>query len=115
MPIEDELNEFNISQKTELEGVADQLFNDKIDVKGQSSIDMKTNLEDDEIGLCMINDIIFREIDMPELSPTNQFKRLASSRKGWKTEAFVRTAQGTQELRSGGSVGERLKGLFTPR
>ena len=106
--LEDDLKEISLNQKTELEGVAKELFRDEKD----SESDQKTNIEPEELGLCLINDIVFDNIGMPELSPTKQFKRLASSRKGWKTEAFVRIGQGTMDMRSGGGFGQRFMSLF---
>lgn len=113
MALEDELKEINLNQQSELQGVAQELFEDKQDVKtGKSSIDMKTNLDNDEVGLILINDAIFKIIGLEDLSPTGQFKRLASSRQGWKTEAFVRTAQGQSEMRNGGGLMNGFKNMF---
>jgi len=110
MAIEDELKEFEISQPSEMQGVAKELFDDD---KDANKIDQKTNLIDEEIGLCMVNDLIFSEIDMQELCPTKQFKRLASSRRGWKTEAFVRTAQANNENKAG--LGSKFGDMFKQR
>ena len=111
MSIEDELNEFEISQPSELQGMARELFSDD---KDANKIDQKTNLIPEEVSLCMVNDIIFDSLGMTALSPTSQFKRLASSRKGWKTEAFVRAAQSTNEARGGGMM-DRLGGMLQPK
>ena len=116
MSLDDQLNEINLKDPSELEGVAKQLFEDsRDDITGLNSIDMKTNLIDEEIGLCLINDIIFKSLSLDDLSPTRQFKRLASSRGGWKTEKFVQTASGIRDERSGGSFGNKLAGLFGRR
>jgi hypothetical protein len=112
MPLEDDVKEWNVSQKSELEGVANQIFMDNDSGSELPAIDMRTNLESEEIGLCLVNDLVFKELGLKELSPTRQFKRLASSRRGWKTEAFVRTAQGTNDMRSGGSFGDKIGRLF---
>ena len=114
MALENELNELNLKETSELEGVAKQMFED-IEVDGVSSIDLKTNLQDEEVGLCMINDIIFKQIGLPELSPTKQFKRLVSSRGGWKTEKFVQTAGGIMGSREGSSMMGRIGSMFQPR
>jgi len=58
MTIEDDLDEIKINGESELEGVAKQLFDDTKNPDNFSSIDMKTNLIDEEIGLCLINDIV---------------------------------------------------------
>lgn len=108
MSIEDELNEINISQPSELQGMAKELFSDD---DNASKIDQKTNLTTEEVSLCMINDIIFSSIGMSNLSPSSQHKRLASSRQGWKTEAFVRATQSTNEIRGGGMM-SGLKDMF---
>lgn len=116
MSLEDDVKEVGMMQQSELQGMARELFEDKFDDKQkQSSIDLKTNLVDEEVGLCMINDIIFSFIDLPELSPTKAFKRLASSRKGWKVESFVKAAQGSQDMRFGGAMMRRMGGMFGGR
>jgi len=112
MTLEKDLDEISLREKSELEGVAEQLFDDTTK-DGKSSIDLKTNLHDEEIGLCLINDSIFRMIEMPELSPTAQFKRLVSSRGGWKTNKFVETATGIREGRESGL--NKLGSLFSKR
>ena len=115
MALDDDVNELNLKQTSELEGVAEQLFNDSKAKDGLSSIDMRTNLEDEEVGLCLINDMIFKMIGMEELSPTRQFKRLASSRQGWKTEKFVNTAQGVNDRKAGGGFMDNMKSAFGRR
>ena len=112
MPLEDDLQQFAVNQKSEMEGVAEQIFEDK-ETDGMSSIDMKTNISDEEIGLCLVNDLIFNQLGLKELSPTRQFKRLASSRQGWKTESFVKTTQGINEMQSHRGLRDRLGNLFS--
>jgi len=112
MTLEKDLDEISLREKSELEGVAEQLFDDSTK-DGKSSIDLKTNLHDEEIGLCLVNDAIFKLIEMPELSPTAQFKRLVSSRDGWKTNKFVETATGVKDQRESGL--NKLGSLFNRR
>ena len=112
MALENDLNEISLKEKSESEGVAEQLFDDSTK-EGKASIDLKTNLADEEIGLCLVNDAIFKIIGMEELSPTAQFKRLVSSRGGWKTNKFVETATGVREGRESGL--NKLGSLFRRR
>jgi hypothetical protein len=115
MGIEDELREISLKEPSELEGVAKQLFEDTDSNDGLSSIDMRTNLLDEEVGLCLINDIIFKQIGLSDLSPTRQFKRLASSRSGWKTEKFVQTASGVRDQRDGSGFMNKFSGMLGRR
>jgi len=110
--LEDEVKEFSVHQKTELEGAADQIFEDKLTQEGLSSIDMRTNLTVEELPLCLVNDLVFNIVGCPELSPTRQFKRLASSRNGWKTEKFVQTAQGSNDMKTGTGFMDKMGNLF---
>ena len=116
MAIDDDIiqAESMITQKSEMEGMGEQIFDDKED-NGMSNIDMKTNLDHDEVVLCMLNDKIFDAIGLPELSPSRQFKRLASSRKGWKMEKFVSGAQAMNTMRSGGGFFDRIGDAFRRR
>ena len=116
MAIDDDIMhaEQMLTQKSEMEGMGEQIFDDK-ESGGLSNIDMRTNLDHDEVVLCMINDKIFEMIGLPELSPSRQFKRLASSRKGWKLEKFVNGAQAMNTMRSGGGLMDRFTNLFQRR
>ena len=111
MSLEDDVKEGVVTQRSELEGVAQQIFKDD----NVDESDKKTNLTDEEIPLCMINDVMFRLFDCDELSPTSNFKRLKSSRNGWKMDMFRQTATGAFEVRGGGGFGEKLGKLFGRR
>lgn len=114
MGLEDQVGTFDVSQRTELEGFSVELFDDS-ESQGRSAIDQKTNIENEELGLCLINTQVWNLIEMPELDPSRTFKRLASSRKGWKVEKLSEAARGRRENVEKRGVLDTLKGMFSRR
>jgi len=105
--LDEVLANVNMNEKTEMEGMADQIFK-----KGDS----RSNLFEPEIGLIITCDVVFDVLSMQNFNPSKNFKSLAKSRRGWSTEKFVEAASGVQNQRSGGSLGSFFKErLFTPK
>jgi len=98
--IDDELENIDLSEKTEMEGVAEQIFKEG---------DSRSNLFQEEIALILTCDLIFPVLGMDRHNPTGNFKNLAKSRKGWSTEKFVEAASRMQNSRSGGTMGGWMK------
>lgn len=104
--IEDVLDKVDLSEKTEMEGVADQVF------KPGSA---RTLLDNEEISNILICDVVMTSLGLDDVNPTNNFKELKKSLGGWSTEQFVRAASGIQDQRAGGGFMNGIKGLFTPK
>lgn len=104
--LEDRLKTVQTNAPTELQGVAQELFD-------TSNTNQKTNLKDAERSLLLVNQKIFCNIlDMPELDPSQDFKELSASVDGWKVGQFVAASQSTRTSRGGGGFIDKVKGLF---
>ena len=113
MSIDDDVRhaeESMLQQRTDLDALGGHMFEDKPSDDGFSNIDQKTNMKTDEIKLCLINEEVFDKLGLSELCPTRKFKRLVSSREGWKTEKFVQASQSQNEKSVG--IGGRIGRLF---
>lgn len=104
--LDDMLRNMDLSEKTELGEVAQNIFH-----PGAG----RTNLTDDEIALCLINDLVFKGLNMDDLNPVDKFIELKKSKQGWSVNKMVESVSGLAQVRSGGLVGERLNGLFRQR
>ena len=113
--IEDD--EIKVKESTELGQVMENLDSDIIDRKsGLSSVDFNTRIKGYERGSILINDELQRLGIIPNSSSlTRPFKRLSISLDGRGRTEKVQIVQGQREMTSGGSFGERLKGLFSPK
>lgn len=101
------LSSGQLNEKTELEGVAEQIF------KADRT---RTKLLNGEVSMVFVTDIVFDCLGMKTQNPTNKFMELKKSENGWSTEKFVQTTQQTNDNRSGGSIGSWFKDrLFTPK
>lgn len=105
--IDDLVDNVSLTEKTELEGVADQVF------KNEAG---RTKLSEAEISACFVTKIVFESLGMKQDDPTDQFLELKKSHDGWNMNKFVEATGGAQNARSGGMLGGFLKDrLFTPR
>ena len=105
--IDDLVNNVSLNEKTELEGVADQVFRNEAG---------RTKLNDIEISACFVTKIVFSSLGMSNDDPTSKFLELKKSHEGWNMDKFVEATGGAQNARSGGVFGGFLKDrLFTPK
>ena len=101
------IDDINLNEKTELEGVADQIFK-----KGVS----RTNLNPEEIGMTFTTGIVFDALGMKSKDPTERFMELNKSQQGWSMEKFVQTTNGVNDQRNAGGLGGFIKDrLFKPK
>jgi len=96
-------DEINITERSEMEGVADLMFNPK---KLNSSINIDT-FERSNILVCDVAEKVF---EFEGFSLTADFKELSQSIGGWKTEKFVNVNQAKKEQQDSGM----FKRLFSP-
>lgn len=120
-------DEIRVSEQTELGQVMENLDSDKVDDKtGLSTVDFNTRIKGYERGAILINDELQRlgiftflnsspKPSANTSSLTRPFKRLSISLDGKGRDEKVQLTQNQREHVSGGSFGERLKGLFTPQ
>ena len=104
--LDEVLDGIDLSEKTELGEVAQNIFS-----KGAG----RTNLTDDEICLCLINDLIFKGLKMDKLNPVESFLELKKSQGGWSVNKMIEGVSGLANVRGGGMIGEGVKNLFRPR
>ena len=102
----DELMEnIDLTEKTELQGVADEMF---------TAGTTRTKISPDEVGATFVTGIVFKALGMGELDPTNRFLELKKSEDGFSTEKFVQAVGGQMEQRSGSGFFNRIKGALMP-
>jgi hypothetical protein len=106
-----------ITDKPELQAVMENLDRDEIDTKTRmSSIDLNTNLTDDQIKLMTITDELIRQGVLDDsIALSRQIKRLQISKGARGRADKVAIVQGQREMQSGSGFGNRLKNLFTPQ
>jgi hypothetical protein len=120
-----ENDEIKVKEQTELGQVMENLDSDTVDQKtGLSTVDFNTRIKGYERGAILINDElqrlgIFTFLNTTPVNNTSSltrpFKRLSISLEGQGRNEKVQLTQNQREHVSGGSFGERLKGLFTPQ
>ena len=104
--LDDVIERFDLSESTELGEVAQNIF---------KNVAGRTNLTNDEICLCLINDLIFKGLKMDNLNPVNGFLELKKSQGGWSVNKMVESVGGMLNNRSGGLIGDGFKNLFKPK
>lgn len=115
--LDDVLNSANVSEKTEMGEVFDNLDNDSINPETkQSKIDFNTRLSDTEIN----NIMVFEELRTLGLMPfeaniTNIKKRLNISKNGLGRAEKVTISSAGIEAKRGGASGGFLSRMFSPR
>jgi len=99
--IDDVLDKIDLNEKTEMEGVADQIFR---------STPTRSNITPDEAAACFKCNAIFPTMGMDDENPVNGFLELKKSQSGWSTEKFVQATGGINEQRKGlmGTIGDKL-------
>lgn len=103
--IEEIIENVNLTEKSEMEGVADQIF--------QSS-PTRSNITHDETSACFKCNAIFPVMGMDDENPVSDFLELKKSQLGWSTEKFVQCTSGINDQRSGGMFKELGSKLFKP-
>lgn len=91
----------DLSEKTELQGVAHEVFLNK---------PSRSNITHFEASACFVCNVIFPTLGMGEKNPVNQFLDLKKSQGGWATHQFVSAAGGAQEMRAGAGMMNKLFG-----
>jgi len=99
--IDDVLDKIDLNEKTEMEGMAEQIF---------KSTPTRSNITPDEASACFRCNAIFPTMGMGDENPVDGFLELKKSQLGWSTEKFVQAAGGVNDQRKGlmGTIGDKL-------
>lgn len=118
--LEDELDDFavqTVEQKSEIQGAAEVLFEDKEDASTKlSSVDMRTRLNDSQIPCIAVADELSKLGVIPAANSfTRNVKRLNISLNGEGRKELVSIGSGVVQAERGGGMIDGLKRLFMPK